>query len=291
MNPLLQIYTLHKKDFGLEENKLLGLFEELVSESPCSILECGPQISPEGIHAARFRVGYVEKDNPMGLNAMFQFLDEISKYENVYLNRRILEQIVCKRFDLLRVGRLGIGIDFRENMNDSKVKFYFTIKDYSEKLNQILAIHPPVDRISDYPINDMFGINIYFNGRTDIEIYPTLMSKHWKDTILMDKLKLQDIPNEFLLACNDMSVSFQDTGRRVLHFFLHSPTKFVRMIGNRQLTVLYGNAQIIRHIISRSSKIGLLRVAISLKEDEMISRNIRHINLALNYQLSQSPKS
>ena len=291
MNPLMRVYNFHKRDFKLGENKFLRLFEKLLSESPCSILEFAPKITPKGIHAARFRAGYVEKDNPIGLNAIFQFLDEISKYENVYLNRRILEQIVNKRFDLLRVRRLGIGVDFRESFSDSKVKCYFTIKDYPEKLNQVLAMHPPVDRINDYPINDMFGINIYFDGRTDIEIYPSLMPKDWRDETLMDKLRLQDVSREFLSECNAMFVSFEGNGKHVLHLYPHSPTRFVRMIGNRQLSVLYGNAQIIRYIISRSSGIEVLRVVISCAEDEMISNEIQHIDLALYYQLSQTAKS
>ncbi len=286
MNPLIQAYTLYKKDFCLEENRLLGLFEKLVSESPCSILECGPQISPEGIHAARFRVGYVEKNNPRGLDAISQFLDKISEYEHVHLNRAILGQIVDEKFDLLRVGKLGIGVDLRENMSDSKVKFYFTIKDYPEKWAQVLDIHPPVDGIDVYPMNDTFGINIYFDGRTDIEMYPYLTTADCANTSLMEKLWLQDISRDLLSTCNGMFVSFENDGRRVFHFSLHSPTKFIQMIGNRQLTLLYGNAQIINHIIGRSSDIiGPMRVSVSLSEDEMSSHEVRHIKLALCYQL------
>ena len=291
MNPLIQAYALYKKDYCLEENKLLRLFEKLVSESPCSILECGPQISPEGIHAARFRAGYVEKNIPVGLDAIYQFLGKISEFEHVHLNRAILGQIVDEKFDLLRVGKLGIGMDLRENMTDSKVKFYFTIKDYPEKLDQVLAIHPPVDRIDAYPTNDMFGINIYLDGRTDVEVYPSLTAADCANMTLLKKLRLQDVSRDLLSACTGIFVSFNVDGSRVFHFCPHSPTRFVRMIGNRQLNVVYGNAQIISHVIGRSNTIELLRVAVSILEDEMLSRKIRHINLALNYQLSQHPKS
>jgi LynF/TruF/PatF family peptide O-prenyltransferase len=291
MNPLIQAYTLYKKDFCLGESKLLGLFEKLVSESPCSILECGPQISPEGIHAARFRVGYVEKNNPMGLDAISQFLDKISEYKHVHLNRALLGRIVDEKFDLLRIGKLGIGVDLRENRSDSKLKFYFTIKDYPEKLDQVLAIHPPVDRIDAYPTNDMFGINIYLDGRTDLEIYPSLTAADCANMALLEKLRLQDISHDFLSACTGIFVSFDVNGSRVFHFCPHSPTRFVRMIDNRQLNAVYGNAQIISHLVDRSNTIDLLHVAVSIPEHEMLSREIRHINLALNYQLSHHPKS
>jgi LynF/TruF/PatF family peptide O-prenyltransferase len=170
MNPLLQIYTLYKKDFGLEKNRFLGVFERTLLEFPCSILEWAPQISPENVHAARFRVGYSGDYRSLGLNLICRYLDQLSEYENVRLNRGILDQIIVKDLDLSRVGKLGVGVDFPENMKDPKVKIYLTIKDYPEKWAQVLAFHPPVDGIDAYPMNDTFGINIYFDGRTDIEM-------------------------------------------------------------------------------------------------------------------------
>jgi LynF/TruF/PatF family peptide O-prenyltransferase len=285
MNPLLRMYTVYKKDFGLEENRFLGLFERHFLEFPCSILEWAPQISPGNIHAARFRVGYGQDDKSLGLNLICRYLDQLSKNENVRLNRSILDQIIDKDLDLSRVGKLGIGVDFPESMKNPKVKVYFTIKGYPEKWAQVLATHPPVHAIDAYPMNDTFGINIYFNGRTDIEIYPYLTAADCLNMTLMEKLRLQDISRDLLSACSGLFVSFENDGRRVFHFSLHSPTKFIQMIGNRQLTLLYGNAQIISHIIGRSSDIGPMRVSASFSEDEMFSHEVRHIKLALCYQL------
>ncbi|MBN1832490.1 MAG: hypothetical protein JW896_10290 [Deltaproteobacteria bacterium] len=288
MNPLLQIYSLYKKDFSLEKNRFLESFERLLIESPCSILEWAPQISPETIHTARFRVGYREIDKSLGLDLICRYLDQISTYENVCLNRSILDQIIDKDLDISRVGKLGVGVDFPTNMKDRKVKVYFTIKDYPEKWAQVFATHPPVDGIDAYPMNDTFGINIYFDGRTDIEIYPCLKAADWVDVTLMEKLRLQDIPRDLLSTCNGLFVSFENDGRRVFHFSLHSPTKFIRMIGNHQLTFLYGNAQIINHTLGFSSEIGPMRVSVSCLEDEAFLREVRHIKLALCYQLSRT---
>jgi len=288
MNPLLQIYTLYKKDFGLEKKEFLGLFERLLLESPCSIFEWAPQISPGTIHAARFRVGYREDYKSVGLHHIFRYLDQLSEYENVLLNRSILDQIIDKDLDLSRVDKLGVGVDFPESIKDPKVKVYFTIKDYPEKWAQVLATHPPVDDIDAYPMNDTFGINIYYDGRTDIEVYPFLTASDCANMKLMEKLRLQGISRDLLSTCSGMFVSFENDGRRVFHFSLHSPTKFIQMIGNRRLTLLYGNAQIINHIVGRSSGIGPMRVSVSLSEDEVFSHEVRHIDLALCYQLSQT---
>jgi LynF/TruF/PatF family peptide O-prenyltransferase len=289
MNALLQIYTLHKKEFGLEKNGFLGLFERLFLESPCSILEWAPQISPGTIHAARFRVGYRGIGKSLGLECICRYLDQLSEYENVRLNRSILDQIIDKDFGLSRVGKLGVGIDLPKSMKNRKVKIYFTVVDYPEKWAQVLATHPPVDGIDAYPMNDTFGINIYFDGRTDIEMYPSLTAADCVNIALMKKLRLQDISRDLLSTCSGLFVSFETDGRRVFHFSLHSPTQFIQMIGNRQLTLLYGNAQIINHIIGHSSDIiGSMRVVVSLLEDEVFSHEVRHINLALIYQLSRT---
>jgi LynF/TruF/PatF family peptide O-prenyltransferase len=288
MNSLLKIYTLYRKDFDLEKNRFLGLFERHLLEYPHSILEWAPRISPKNIHAARFRVGYCENHKSLGLNLICQYIDQLSEYDNVSLNRSILDQIIDKDLDLSRVVKLGVGVDFPENMKDPKVKVYFSIKDYPEKWAQVRAAHPPVDGIDIYPMNDMFGINIYFDGRTDVEIYPSLTSSDFVNMTLLEKLRLQDIPRDLLSACNGLFVSFKDDGRRVFHFPLHSPTKFVRMIGNRQLTLVYGNAQIINHTVARSSDIRPMRILVSFSEDEAFSGEVRHIDLALYYQLSQT---
>ncbi len=288
MNPLLQIYALYKKEFGLEKNRFLESFERLFLESPYSILEWAPQISPGIIHTARFRMGYHEIDKSVGLDLICRYLDQLSEYENVRLNRSILDQIIDKNLDLSRIGKLGVGVDFPASMKDHKVKVYFTIKDYPEKWAQVLATHPPVDGIDAYPMNDMFGINIYFDGRTDIEIYPSLTAADCVNMTLMKKLKLQDISRDLLSTCSGLFVSFKNDGRRVFHFSLHTPIKFIKMIGNRQLTLLYGNAQIINHIMGQFNGIGFMRVVVSFSEDEVFLREVRHIDLALCYQLSQT---
>jgi LynF/TruF/PatF family peptide O-prenyltransferase len=285
MNPLLKIYNLYKKEFGLEKNRFLGLFERHLLDPPCSILEWAPEISPEIVHAARFRVGYCEDNRSLGFKVISQYLDRLSEYENIRLNRCILDQLIDKNFDLSRVGKLGIGVDFPESTKASKAKVYFTIKDYPEKWAQVVANHPPIDGIDAYPVNDTFGINLYFDGRSDTEIYPYLTAVDCSNKTLMEKLGLQDISRDLLSACNGLFVSFENDDRRVFHFSLHSPTKFIQIIGNHQLTHLYGNAQIINHIIGRSNDIGPMRVSVSLSEDEVSSHKVRHIKLALCYQL------
>ena len=281
MSPLIRMYEFHKKQFGLKDNKFLRLFEKLLSRPPCSILECSAKISPEGIHAARLRLGYKQKDVQEGLNAIYHFLHRIARYDNVLLNREILYRIVDRRLGLSRVMATGVGLDHRKSGKDSKVKCYFTIREYPDKVDQILSIYRPVDRIRDYLIHEvfMFGIDMYFDGRTGVEIYLFLEHQDLKNAALMDRLEFREAVLGFIEECSTLHISFEDDGRRVLHFHPLSPTRFVRLIGNRQLSLLYSNVQILNFLMSRSSKAQPLSVNLALMEDEIVSKNIQNINL------------
>ena len=281
MTPLIRMYQFHKKEFGLEDNNFLRLFEELLSRPPCSILECSAKISPEGIHAARVRLGYEQRDIREGLDQIYHFLARIEGCDKVLLDRSILYRIVDKELDVSRVMATGVGLDHRENGKDSKVKCYFMIRECPEKVDQVLPIHWPVDHIRDYLIHKvlMFGIDMYFDGRTGIEIYPFLDSQDLRNATLLEKLKFRDPLLGFIEECSTLHISFEDGGSRVLHFHPQRPTRFVRLIGNRQLSLLYSNVQILDSLLSRLSKAEPVSVNLALMENEIISKNIQNINL------------
>jgi LynF/TruF/PatF family peptide O-prenyltransferase len=275
------MYEFHKKEFGIKDNAFFSLVEEFLSRPPCSLLECSIKIFPKGVHPKRVRFGYEQKGIQEGLDAIPQFLERISTYRNVDLNRALLSRIIDKGLDVSRVMAAGVGLDYRERMNDSKVKSYFMIREYPEKVDQIISIHRPVDHIREYLVHDvfMFGIDMYFDGRTGIEIYPFLERRDLRNTALMDKLRLRGAVNGFVEECSALHISFDRDGTRVLHFHPKRPTRFVRLIGNRQLSLLYSSVQILKLLLSRSPRPDPVGVNLAFAEDEIVSRNLRHINL------------
>jgi LynF/TruF/PatF family peptide O-prenyltransferase len=281
MNPLLRMYEFHRKEFGVENKAFIRLVEEFLARPSCSLLECSVKISPRGTHAQRVRFGYEQEYVPEGLSLIHHFLERISNYNNVKLNRDILSQIVDKGLDVSRVMAAGIGLDYRKRMKDSKVKCYFMIKDYPDKVNQVLSVHMPVDGIDNYPMHDvfMFGIDMYFDGNTGVEIYPFLDGQNLRNAELMDKLRLQKTIDWLIEECNLLHISFDSRGKRILHFHPLNTSRFVRVIGNRQLNVYYGNVRILNYLLNRSYRKVLFSVNLSLVEDELLSKKIQNINL------------
>lgn len=281
MNPFMQMYHFHRTEFGLEDNLIFHLFEKLLLESPGSAFECAPKITPTEVHAGRFRLGYEQGNNREGLEAIFHFLQKVAKCDDVHLNSEVLYSLVDERLDFSKVMKMGIGIDNRKEGTDSKVKYYLMIRAYPEKVDQVLSIHQHVNNISSYPIDDVFGfgINMYFDGRTDIEIYPLFTPKEMQDNELIEKLKLREALNDFIDEYHSLHISFDGRGGRILHFHPRSPSRFVRLLNNHRLSILYSNVTILNYLFRKSDEVEPLQVSFSLIEDEIRSRNIENINL------------
>jgi LynF/TruF/PatF family peptide O-prenyltransferase len=286
MNPLIQVYDFHKKEFGLEENIFLRLFEEVLSTTPCSLLECSVKISREGTHVSRLRLGYEQSDIQSGLHAMYDLLNKIAGCENVCLNRDMLGQIISNNLDISKVMALGLGLDLKENIPDSKVKCYLLLREYPEKVDQVISLHPPLDGIHDYLIHDEFGFGIamYFDGRKDVEIYPCFDCHDLNNAALMDKLKLRDVVWKFIEECDLLYISFAEDGRRLLHFNPRHPNRFVRLLDNRWLSLAYSHVQTLNYILSRPYKTAHVSVSLCLIEDEISAKDIQ--NISLHYGLS-----
>jgi len=281
------MYYFHKKEFCLKENEYLRLFEGLLSEPPCSVLECSSEISPKGIHAARLRLGYQKEDIQKGLEAINRFLHTLEGSEKVLLNRKLLDSIVDNKFNLSRILQIGVGLDYREKICDSKVKYYFMISEYPEKANQVLSLHPPLADIDAYLKHDecMFGINMYFNGRTDVEIYYVFNHRDLRDGALVAELNLDDPVLAIIEECSGFHISFHSSEERVFHFHPKNSTSFIHMLNNRRLSLLYSNVSILKYLLHRWNFRERLSVCISLLEDEVVAKNIQNINL--QYGLSQ----
>jgi LynF/TruF/PatF family peptide O-prenyltransferase len=282
------MYSFHKRVFGLEDNPTLSLFEKLILESPSSAFECGPKITPSKIHAGRFRLGYEQRNNREAFEAILLFLHKIGRCENVCLNREIFTTLIDQDIDFSRVMKMGIGIDSRKEGSDSKVKFYLMVRGYPEKVDQALSLHQPVNDIHQYPLGDVFGfgINLYFDGRTDIEIYPLLSPKELQDPELIDKLKLREAVTDFAGEYHSLHISFDGRGGRILHFHPRHPRRFVQLVSNRQLSILYSNVPILNYVFHKSGELAPLAVSLSLLEKEIRTGNIENINLqyALTYK-------
>jgi LynF/TruF/PatF family peptide O-prenyltransferase len=286
MNPLILVHDFHKKGFGLEENTYFRLFEALLSTPPCSMLECSVKVSPQGTHAGRLRLGYEQQDVQVGLRKIYDFLHNISKRKKVRLNLSMLAQIINNGLDVSKVLAVGVGLDYKTDMKNSKVKCYLLLREYPEKVDQVLSLHSPLNGVRDYLIHEEFGfgISLYFDGRTSMEIYPSFSRQDISTAVLVEKLKLRDATRVFIEESNLLHISFEEDGRRLFHFNPQRPTKFVRFLNNHLLSLAYSHVQILNYILNRSYGLRPVSVGLCLLEDEIIAKDIQ--NISLHYGIS-----
>ena len=85
---------------------------------------------------------------------IFNFFKKISNCPGIVINYDIIKKVFNDKFNLDKIQQLIAGIDFRNNLNDSRIKLWFIIKDYPQKLKQVLSVHGSNKTISDLIINN-----------------------------------------------------------------------------------------------------------------------------------------
>lgn len=280
MNPLLHLYIFHKNEFNVNDDVYLDYFEALMKGSPCTVLECSPQITNEEVHAARFRTGYGKKDVSVGLGAIRNFLDISESVGGMALNRSIFDHIFDNKLDVSRIGAVGIGIDRKADPADSNVKVYCHIDTYEDKQRQVLSFHPERCDLYDHIIHGdiVFGIEMGFDGHTGVEIYPYFDRYDFEDPELSNRLQLHDRIIELMSECETLNISFADDGSRIFHFFPQRPTRFIHSLGDFRLNNMYSSFQIFRYLHEQLEVQGTIIVSVAIREQELIDGNLQDIN-------------
>jgi LynF/TruF/PatF family peptide O-prenyltransferase len=280
INPLIRLYAFHKNEFNVNDDAYLKHFEDFMKDSFCTVLECSPQITIEGIHAARFRAGYGEKDVARGIRAIRRFLDITESVDGIILNRSIFDQILDSTLDVSHIRAVGVGIDRKADVVDSNVKVYCLIDKYIDKQIQVLSFHSERHDLYDYIIHDdmVFGIDMKFNGHTGVEIYPYFDHKDFQDPELSKRLQLHNRIIELISECETLNISFAADGSRVFHFFPKRPTPFIHLFNDRRLDRLYSSVRIFKYLHEQLEGGRPVIVSIAAPEQELVEDNLRNIN-------------
>lgn len=280
INPLIRLYTFHKNEFNVNDDAYLTRFEDFMKDSFCTVLECSPQITKEGIHAARFRTGYGEKDVARGLRAIRRFLDITESVDGIILNRSIFDQLLDSTLDISLIRAVGVGIDRKADVADSNMKVYCLIDNYIDKQRQVLSFHSERSDLYDHIIHDdmVFGIDMGFNGHTGVEIYPYFERRDFQDPELSKCLQLHDRIIEFISECETLNISFAADGSRIFHFFPQRPTPFIRLFNDCRLDRLYSSVRIFKYLHEQLEGGRPVIVSIAAPEQELVEDNLRNIN-------------
>lgn len=288
-NPLAWLCDYHCRAFHIRENTLLHRFRHLLNESPCTVIECAPTVSVRDVHAGRLRAGY-DRHIETGLASVLRFVAATNRREGIRLDRSLLDRAVERWFDRSRTTALGIGIDCRQHPEISKIKCYFRLIDAPDAVGEVLALHRPAIHPADYRIHDrlIFGIEMYFDGKTAIEIYPLLDYGDLQNGAWMNRLGFSPEAARWIAASTSLIVSFAPDGKRILHFYPRHPTRFVRMTRLRHLANAYSHVQIAEHLTAGWEVPHRFNTIFTMAEDDIGAKGISPVTLQYSLTLLEA---
>jgi LynF/TruF/PatF family peptide O-prenyltransferase len=176
----------HKQIFGIENSYLLNLYEELIGKQrkdKGGSMSCCCNIDKDRFYPARF--GYLSEVNVpdpamklLDVEDFLSFSRRIEAQPEVQLNRGLLQQFLATGLDPSKVDMVIFAIDVRPELKNSRIKLYFTIRDYPEKVATAIALCGEQRDWANLIINGMLlvGFDFFFDNRAAVEVYPTFYS-------------------------------------------------------------------------------------------------------------------
>ncbi len=271
----LQFIGEHKQAFDLEYLYPLDIFERLVAKSePCAI-ECSCKIESDKLDPARFNLAIRHQRYAEQAQAVLEFFRAVETRVGVKLNYDLLHQFMYG-FDYSKVTQIMAGIDARVEFADARVKTWWAIKDYPEKLETAIALHgdsPELRLLLAINYQLVVGFHLYLNGHSTIRLYPLIpREKFLRMDVQMQLAKVLSLPALRLFDyCHAVSLVLKKDGDKILHYHLldNQVNSFIDNLHNDMATRV--------HAHYRDKPIRYTTV--SLSERELLTGSIKTINM------------
>jgi LynF/TruF/PatF family peptide O-prenyltransferase len=274
----LSCLTNHQKAFNIDECFLIKEFKKLVQNSENSTVECSCKIEDNNLYSTRFNLWFFGDDlvkKNEAIQAVTNFINKVEKRLKINFNYSLFNQFYDNSFDLNLTKKIITGIDLRQKINDSRLKIWFIINNYPEKLEQALLLQGDNTEVRQLIFHNelLVGFDFFFDGRTKIKLYPDINKEEFQDIQIQKKLKevLSDVAINLMSLCFWTHISFtSDNAEIILHYHPLNPQKFIKKF-------VYN--QIVDNINNFYQHQNILRQVISVKESELIDNSINSLNL------------
>ncbi|MEA5517008.1 LynF/TruF/PatF family peptide O-prenyltransferase [Nodularia sp. UHCC 0506] len=268
----------HKQAFDVEYFYPLDIFENFAEQIEDCTIECSCKLEQDKIYATRFNILF--QDNyQQQFNSVLNFFRKVEARVDVKFDYQLIEQFLGNDFDFSKVLTIFTGIDLRNEFEDSRLKFWFIIKDYPEKVETAISIHGNSQDLRSLIFGNLLlvGFDFCFNGRSDIKLYPEIKRHEFElSNIQLQLGKLLSKPAlELLKYSSALTVSLsRDKQEKTLHYHPLDPNEFIYNLRNDMANRVhnYYRNKSVNHVI------------VGFPERELITGSIK--NLSLYYQMS-----
>jgi LynF/TruF/PatF family peptide O-prenyltransferase len=268
----------HKLLFDVDYLYTLNIFDDFAEQVTDWGLECSCKIQKDQLYPARFNL-FRNQPNWQDYQTAINFFQQVAARTDVKLNYHLIEQFVGNNFDFSKVQQILVGIDLRREFSASRLKFWFVISDYPQKLAQAISLCQPAEELQPFLVENsvVIGFDFDFKGGSEIEVYPSISKEKFQQIEIQIQLaKVLSLKALQLLdSCSSLIIGFsQANPEKILYYRTSDPNNFIANLRNDLANRVhaYYREQPVKGTI------------IGLREKEIIAGRIENLNLY--YQMS-----
>jgi len=273
-NACLTHLAAHQRAFRVGFSSPLRHLIEFIGDVKSATLECSFKVERGRTHPARFNIWFQEPVSEQLMAAALGFVAKIEKSEKVRFDDRAFRRF-RKNMDFARIEALVTGVDLRNPGAGSRLKIWFKLRDYPQKVEQAFQLGSSSALLRPLQIRAglLVGFDFYFDGRAAIKIYTRVERADLYDRAT--RIRLASMLPEPVLghleSCDWAYVSLTSDFRdRVLHFRPSDWKSFVAGIMDEDHA-----ARILNNPCNR----GALDTVVSVREKELLAARIRNYNI------------
>ncbi len=171
--------------------------------------------------------------------SIFKLFDQLEEQYALNLDNSLLQTYVDANFNLTKLKWLVFGADIRENLCESRLKLWFVIDDYPEKITSLkenIDFTEPLIQLT-FNTKFLFGFDFKFDGTSKIKLYPVIYPADLVDPIKKEILEKNFCAESMFLMqhCNSIHVT-KDDGNVIVHYHPIHLSRFLEsMLQNKIL--------------------------------------------------------
>jgi LynF/TruF/PatF family peptide O-prenyltransferase len=269
----------HKRAFQIESVYALDQFECFVKEANDWGLECSCKINKDKLYPIRFNLF---RNNPSfkQFDAALNFFRQVEAKDEVKLDYRLMEQFLGNDFDFTKISQILVGVDLRKELFASRLKVWFVIEDYLEKLEIAITLCEPSEELRAMIVCCslvIVGFDFYLDGRTTIELYPRILRQELQEVSLQKRLAKVLSPSALQMLDNCWAFAFgfsKANPEIILYCPTPEPDSFIANLRNPL-------AALVHNYYQQQSVRGTI---VAFRERELLSGAVENLNLY--YQMS-----
>jgi LynF/TruF/PatF family peptide O-prenyltransferase len=222
----------HRAAFGIGRSPLIEAFERLVTRQRGCTVESSCKVSDGSVHAARWNLFFHDKEKGQHLRAVLDFFRKVEAETGAKLNHGLFREFYGEDFDLSTVRKVVTGVDLRDDEPASRVKLWFMLRDYPERVERAIALHGDNAAVRPLILHAEFlvGFDFHLDGRAAIKLYPDIWEKELHEKGVQRRLReaLSDPAVEAMEECRWTHICIaRHNPERVLHYHPSRPREFI----------------------------------------------------------------